>query len=121
MTDWRNAKITVEYSSLHINESRFTDMHPNAYRDMFFSVTIPYIVLAGLYYISFFRQVKKPNIPYGGIAVALTWGMGHWLTKATLAAGLYSAFGGFCFGTVYLLLNRNIKLTYGALCIMFIL
>lgn len=42
-------------------ESRFTDMHPNAYRDMFFSVTIPYIVLAGLYYISFFRQIKKAN------------------------------------------------------------
>lgn len=64
---------------------------------------------------------KKPNIPYGGIVVALTWGMGHWLTKGTLAAGLYSAFGGFCFGVVYLILNRNIKLTYVALCIMFIL
>lgn len=55
------------------------------------------------------------------IITCSTWGMGHWLTKGTLAAGLYSAFGGFCFGTVYLLLNRNIKLTYGALCIMFIL
>ena len=64
---------------------------------------------------------KRVNIPYGGIVVALTWGMAHWLTKGTLAAGLYTAFGGFCFGVVYLLLNRNIKWTYVALCVMFIL
>ena len=64
---------------------------------------------------------KKENIPYGGIVVALTWGMAHWFTKGELAAGLYTAFGGFCFGVVYLLLNRNIKWTYVALCIMFIL
>ena len=41
--------------------SYFTDMDMNAYRDMFLSVTIPYIVLAGVYYISFFREVKKAN------------------------------------------------------------
>ena len=41
--------------------SHFTDMDMNAYRDMFLSVTIPYIVLAGVYYISFFREVKKAN------------------------------------------------------------
>lgn len=64
---------------------------------------------------------KKENIPYGGIVVALTWGMAHWFTKGSLVAGLYTAFGGFCFGVVYLLLNRNIKWTYVALCIMFIL
>ena len=44
---------------------------------------------------------KKVNIPYGGIVVALTWGMGHWFTKGSLAAGLYTAVGGFCFGVVY--------------------
>ena len=64
---------------------------------------------------------KKKNIPYGGIVVALTWGMAHWFTKGSLVAGLYTAFGGFCFGVVYLFLNRNIKWTYVALCIMFIL
>lgn len=42
-------------------ESRFADMHPNAYRDMFWSTTIPYIVFAGIYYISFFRQIKAAN------------------------------------------------------------
>lgn len=64
---------------------------------------------------------KRTNIPYGAIIVALTWGLAHWGTKGSLLTGLYTAFGGFCFGVVYLLLNRNIKLTYVALCIMFIL
>ncbi len=41
--------------------SRFTDVAPSGYQDMFWSVTIPYVVLAGVYYISFFREVKKAN------------------------------------------------------------
>lgn len=64
---------------------------------------------------------RRPNIPYGGIAVAITWGLAHWGTKGSFYIGIYSAVAGFCFGVVYLLLNRNIKLTYLALCIMFIL
>ncbi len=42
-------------------ESHFADMHPDAYKDMFWSVTVPYVVLTGVYYISFFRKVKKAN------------------------------------------------------------
>ena len=41
--------------------SRLGDVTPNGYRDMFWSVTIPYVVLAGIYYISFFWEVKKAN------------------------------------------------------------
>lgn len=64
---------------------------------------------------------KKQNIPYGAIIVALTWGLVHWVTKGSLLTGLLTAACGFCFGVVYLLLNRNIKFTYLILCIMFIL
>lgn len=42
-------------------ESQFVDVNLNGYRDMFWSVTIPYVVLAGIYYISFFWEVKKAN------------------------------------------------------------
>lgn len=42
-------------------KSHFADMHPNAYRDMFWSVTVPYVVLAGAYYISFFKKIKMAN------------------------------------------------------------
>lgn len=41
--------------------SHFMNVNPNGYRDMFWSVTIPYVVLAGIYYISFFREIKKAN------------------------------------------------------------
>jgi len=39
----------------------FTDNAPSAYRDMFVSVTIPYVIGAVVYYISFFYQIKKAN------------------------------------------------------------
>lgn len=41
--------------------SFFTEISPNGYRDMFWTVSIPYVVLAGMYYISFFWEVKKAN------------------------------------------------------------
>lgn len=41
--------------------TKFTDVSPSAYKDMFWSVTIPYVVLAGIYYISFFWEVKSAN------------------------------------------------------------
>lgn len=39
----------------------FTDNAPSAYRDMFISVTVPYVVGAIVYYVSFFLQIKKAN------------------------------------------------------------
>ncbi|MCR5032946.1 MAG: hypothetical protein K6A92_08785 [Lachnospiraceae bacterium] len=39
----------------------FTDQAPSAYRDMFVSVTIPYIIGAVVYYVSYFWQIKKAN------------------------------------------------------------
>lgn len=40
---------------------RFIDEAPTAYRDMFISVTIPFVFGAAVYYISFFRQIRKAN------------------------------------------------------------
>ena len=39
----------------------FTENAPSAYRDMFVSITIPYVIGALVYYISFFYQIKKAN------------------------------------------------------------
>ncbi len=63
---------------------------------------------------------KKENFPYGGILVALTWGLGHIITKGSLITGLGTAFAGFIFGVVYLLVNRDIKKTFIILFIMFV-
>ena len=39
----------------------FTDEAPTAYRDMFISITVPFLVGAGVYYLVFFRQIRKAN------------------------------------------------------------
>lgn len=62
---------------------------------------------------------KKTMIPYGGIICALTWGLGHILSKGSIFAGLFTAVGGFLFGSVYLLVNRKAKLTFIIVFIMF--
>ncbi len=36
-------------------------LHEHAYRDMFFSFTIPYVIGAILYYVSFFVKVRNAN------------------------------------------------------------
>lgn len=60
------------------------------------------------------------KIPYGGIIIALTWGIGHFFTK-DFATGMMATIAGLAFGSVYLLTNKNIKKTYIVLCLMFVL
>ena len=39
----------------------FTDFAPSAYKDMIISVTIPFVIGAIVYYVAFFREIKKAN------------------------------------------------------------
>ena len=39
----------------------FVSINPNGYKDVFRSFTIPYVIGAGIYYISLYRFVKKAN------------------------------------------------------------
>ncbi len=64
---------------------------------------------------------KKENIPYGGIVVALTWGLVHWFTKGTFFDGLYGMVNGFLFGGMYLLMGRDVKKSFLLLYFMFII
>ncbi len=60
------------------------------------------------------------NIPYGGIIVAITWGSGHFFTK-DIGTGILCMLSGLAFGSVYLLLNRDIRKTFPVLLMMFVL
>ncbi len=40
---------------------KFVEVSPNAYRDMFIQITVPYVLFAGIYYVSYFHEVKKAN------------------------------------------------------------
>lgn len=112
--DWNGSKVLQEFASNGMLKFVFQYIY-YLFEVMLFMLIIVYGQKACEVWF------KRTNIPYGGIVVALTWGLAHWGTKGSLFAGIYTALGGFCFGAVYLLLNRNIKLTYIALCIMFIL
>lgn len=63
---------------------------------------------------------RKEKIPYGGIICGLTWGLGHIFTK-NLLTGLESLILGFAMGSVYLLVNRDLKKAYITLFFMFVL
>lgn len=64
---------------------------------------------------------KKENIPYGGIVLGLTWGLGHILSKGSITIGLLSAFAGILFGAVYLLVNRDYKKAFPIITLLFML
>lgn len=111
--DWGGSKVAKEFASRGV-------LFPLQYMYYFVEVImVLLIIIYGQY--AFEKWFKNDKIPYGGILVALTWGLGHWLTKGSLGAGIYTSIGGFVFGSVYLLTRRNIKLSYLFLCVMFIL
>lgn len=64
---------------------------------------------------------KKKNIPYGGIVLALTWGLGHILSKGSFTIGLLTALSGFLFGAVYLIVGRDYRKTLPLLFLMFVI
>ncbi|MBE5961592.1 MAG: hypothetical protein E7256_09460 [Lachnospiraceae bacterium] len=62
----------------------------------------------------------KKRIPWGGIMLAFTWGLVHCLTKG-MATGIEAFLTSFCYGTIYLGVNRNIPWSYALLAVAFLL
>lgn len=112
--DWNGSKVLHEFQNKGLLKFIFQYIYY-----LFETCLFMLIIVFGQK--AFEKWLYKENIPYGGIVVALTWGMGHWATKGSFFTGLFTAACGFSFGVVYLLLNRNIKWTYLVLCIMFML
>lgn len=69
---------------------------------------------------AFEEWFKNPYIPYGGIIVALTWGIGHFFTK-NYTTGIITMLSGLAFGSVYLLVNRDIRKSYFIMWLIFVL
>lgn len=53
------------------------------------------------------RQFGKKNIPWGGILLALTWGLFHYITKFSLETAISCSLIAVYFGICYLLLKKN--------------
>lgn len=60
-------------------------------------------------------------IPYGGIILALTWGLIHIVSKGSVMTGVLSAFGGFMYGSAYLIVGKDYKKALPLMSLMFIL
>ena len=62
----------------------------------------------------------KDRIPFGGIICGLTWGLAHLFTKDVMT-GLLGILLGVALGSVYLIVNRDLRKAYVVMFLMFVL
>lgn len=67
------------------------------------------------------KWFKNDEIPYGGIILGLTWGLGHIISKGNVMTGVLSALGGFLFGVVYLFVNKDYRKAFPIITLLFML
>lgn len=63
---------------------------------------------------------KNTSIPWGGIFLGLTWGIAHSFTK-NFSTGIVLLFVSVLFGSVYILLRKNVFYAYPFILLMFVL
>lgn len=59
-------------------------------------------------------------IPFGGILLAVTWGLIHIFTQG-VATGIYAIIQAILYGSIYIILNKDYKFTYMAIALMFMI
>lgn len=62
----------------------------------------------------------KENFPFGGIICGMTWGLAHMFTKDILT-GVTGLLLGVALGSVYLIVNRDLRKAYIVMFLMFVL
>ncbi len=111
--NWNGVKIFVDFQSL--GWVRFI------FQYLYYCFEVLLVVLILIFgQTACEKWFKKINIPYGGIIIAITWGLAHFFTKDFLT-GIMSVIVGLAYGSIYLLTSRDIRKTYIILWIMFVL
>lgn len=111
--EWNGSKVMKEFYANGLLKFIFQYIYY-----VFETILVMLILVFGQ--IAFEKWFHKQNIPYGGMIVAITWGIGHFFTK-DIVTGIVTMIAGLAFGSVYLLTNRDIKKTCPILWIMFVL
>ena len=111
---WNGCKVFIEFRNLGIAQFIFQYIYYAFETFLFFLI----IVFAQKTFEAWFGHAY---FPYGGVIVALTWGLGHILSKGSVSTGIIAAIDGFVYGIIYLLTNRDAKTSYILLFICFIL
>lgn len=112
--DWGGFKIVLEFQKLGVLKFVFQYIYY-----LFEAFLISLIIIFGQK--AFEKWFGKVNIPYGGIVLALTWGLMHIVSKGSLSVGLLSAFGGFLYGSAYLVVGKDYRKALPLMSLMFIL
>ena len=110
---WNGFKAMKEYNNLGLLKFVFQYVY-YLFETMLVSLILIFSQKA------FEEWFHKTNIPYGGIILALTWGIGHLFSKDLLTA-ILCIIVSLAYGSIYLLTNRDFVKTYFVLSIMFIL
>lgn len=63
---------------------------------------------------------KNSNIPWGGIMVALTWGLAHIFSK-DLSVGIFAFLEGLLYGCAYVTSKKNLFIAFPVIFLMFVL
>lgn len=112
--DWGGFKPFLEFQQLGFIKFAFQYMYY-----LFEAFLISLIIIFGQKACEIW--FKKENIPYGGIVLALTWGLMHIVSKGSIVVGLLSAFGGFLYGAAYLVVGKDYRKALPLMCLMFAL
>lgn len=111
---WGGFKPYMEY--LHIGPALFIFQYIYYAAEGFvISIAVVYGQLA------FEKWTGKENMPFGGIVLALVWGLMHILTKGSVADGLFATIGAILMGAAYTILEKDYRKTIPAVILMFML
>ncbi|SDB50536.1 hypothetical protein SAMN02910298_02558 [Pseudobutyrivibrio sp. YE44] len=112
--DWGGFKVSLEWQRLGAVKFIFQYIYYLA-ESFLISLVIIYGQLACE------KWFKNEKIPYGGIILGLTWGLGHILSKGSVLAGIFTGLSGVLFGAAYLFTNRDYRKAYPLIALLFIL
>lgn len=111
---WEGLKPTIELSTLGVPKFIFQYIY-YAFESLLMMLIIAHGQKA---FENWFSNIKV--IPFGGIVLALTWGLVHIFTQG-FSTGIYTVIQALFFGSVYIALNQNYKIAYVVIALMFML
>lgn len=112
--DWGGLKPLLEFQKLGMIKFPFQYIYY-----LFEAFLISLIVIFGQKACE--KWFKNERIPYGGIILALSWGLMHIVSKGSIAVGLLSALGGFLYGAAYLVVGKDYRKALPLMYLMFVL
>lgn len=111
---WGTLKILGEYA---LKENALLFIFQYIY--YFFEVMLMMLII-GLGQQAGEKWFQNANVPWGGILLGLTWGLGHSITKMDITMGISCLIFGVIYGIIYLLLHKKFVPSYFFILLAFV-